>query len=130
MAILESLAAGYLIGKAAVLAYNALFTPVQRKQLENKVKTHHFEYGVATTAAGVLTKSPTAVGTGISLIADDWKDKDVAIQNMKNKVNTVINNLQKAFQPSNTNQYNHFIHNPRLRQMYRGKQINLNNYRL
>ena len=103
MAILESLAVGYLIGKAAVYAYNNLFTPERRKQIENKVKTHHFEYGVATTAAGVLTKSPTVVGTGLSWIADDWNDKDVAIQNMKNKINSAIDKVQKSLQTLNQN---------------------------
>jgi len=79
MAILVGLALGYLIGKAAVYAYNNLLSPEQRKRIENKVKTHHFEYGVVTTAAGLVVKSPTAVGTGLSWIADDWKDKDKAL---------------------------------------------------
>lgn len=45
MAILVGLAAGYLIGKAAVYAYNNLLSPEQRKRIENKVKTDHFEHG-------------------------------------------------------------------------------------
>jgi len=93
-----TLLVGLIIGIAAVKLYNILFTPEQRKVLEDKVKTHHFEYGIATTAAGVIAKSPTAIGTGLSLIADDWNDKDKAIQNIKNKFNTlldIVNNPQQ-----------------------------------
>ena len=81
--------------------YNILFTPEEKKILEDKVKTHHFEYGVAVTAAGVITKSPTAIGTGLSLIADDWDDKDKAIQNIKNKINKVLNLIENVQQDSN-----------------------------
>ncbi|MDP3781205.1 MAG: hypothetical protein Q8Q69_08505 [Nitrosopumilaceae archaeon] len=110
MPILESLAVGYLIGKASVFLYNTLFTPEERKQIQNKVKSHHFEYGVVATAAGVLTKSPTTVGTGLSWIADDWKDKDVAVQNMKNKVNSALDIVQKSLQ--NSNHTSQFYVNP------------------
>lgn len=120
MAILVGLAAGFLIGKVAVYAYNTIFTPQQRKQIQSKVKTHHFEYGVATTAAGFVTKSPTMVGTGLSWIADDWKDKDEAIQNMKNKVNSAVNNVRKSLQTPNRGYRNRYYSNPRLRQMYSG----------
>ncbi len=108
MAILLPLVAGYAIGKAAVYAYKNLLTPEQRRKIENKVKTHHFEYGVVTTTAGIVAKSPTTVGTGLSLIADDWKDKDEAIQNMKNKVNSAINKIQNT--PQNSNQTPGSIH--------------------
>lgn len=92
---------GILLGTALVKLYNIVFTPEQRKVLEDKVKTHHFEYGVATTAAGVITKSPTAIGTGLSLIADDWDDKDKAIQNIKNKISKVLNLIENVQQDSN-----------------------------
>lgn len=97
-----TLLVGLIIGIAAVKLYNILFTPEEKKILEDKVKTHHFEYGVAVTAAGVITKSPTAIGTGLSLIADDWDDKDKAIQNIKNKFNTLLDNINKV--PQNSNQ--------------------------
>lgn len=117
MAIMVGLAIGYLIGKGAVVAYNALFTTEQKKQIESMVKTHHFEYGVVTTAAGVITKSPTAVGTGLSLIADDWNDKDAAIQNMKNKVNSIIDKVQKSLQNPNQNPGSIYV-NPRFSRQY------------
>jgi len=118
MAILVGLAAGYLIGKAAVYAYNNLLSPEQRKRIENKVKTHHFEYGVVTTAAGLVTKSPTAVGTGLSWIADDWKDKDKAMENMKNKINSAVNQVRRSLQ--NPNQLPTSIYvNPSFSRRYR-----------
>ena len=118
MAILVGLAAGYLIGKAAVYAYNNLLSPEQRKRIENKVKTDHFEYGVVTTAAGLVTKSPTAVGTGLSWIADDWKDKDKAMENMKNKINSAVNQIRRSLQ--NPNQLPTSIYvNPRFSRRYR-----------
>ena len=118
MAMLESLAVGYVLGKAAVYAYNALFSPEQRKQIESKVKTHHFEYGVATTAAGLVTKSPTTVGTGFSWIADDWNDKDEAIQNMKNKINSALDKVQKSLQNSKQISSPFYV-NPRFSRRYR-----------
>jgi len=119
MTILVDLLIGALLGKAAVWAYNNLLTPEQRKKIESIVKTHHFEYGTAAVAGGALAKSPKTVGFGLSLMADDWKDKDVAIKNLKNKIHSVINQTQQGFQTSNTNYSSPFIHNPRMRQMYR-----------
>lgn len=86
MGLLEDLAIGFFLGKVAVGVYNTVFTPEQRKQIEEIVKTHHFEYGVATATGGIIAKSPKAVGTGISWMTDDWKDKDIAIENLKKKV--------------------------------------------
>jgi len=120
MAILLPLVAGYVIGKAAVYAYNNLISPQQKMRIKNKIKAHHFEYGVVTTAAGLATKSPTAVGTGISWIVDDWKDKDKAIENMKNKVNSAVNHVRKSLQTPNQGYRNRYYSNPRLRQMYSG----------
>ena len=118
MAIVLPLVAGYAIGKIAVYAYNNLLTPQQKKRIETKVKTHHFEYGLVTTAAGLTIKSPTAVGTGISWIADDWKDKDKVLENMKNKVNSTVNRVRKSLQTPNRGYRNRYYSNPRLRQMY------------
>jgi len=43
-----------------------------------------------------LAKSPTTVGTGIAWMLDDWKDKDVAIQNLQKKVDSVVNRLKQV----------------------------------
>ena len=118
MTILADLAIGYIVGKAAVAAYNTLLTPEQRRKIESKVKTHHFEYGVAVTTGGALAKSPKAVGTGISWIADDWKDKDEAIENIKNKVNSAVNQIRRSLQNPNRGYNNRYYSNPGLRRMY------------
>ncbi|MFB5646093.1 MAG: hypothetical protein ACE5R3_05805, partial [Nitrosopumilaceae archaeon] len=77
MPLIEELVIGALLGKIAVWIYNNFLTPEQRKQIENIVKTHHLEYGTIAVAGGALAKSPKAVGFGLSLIQDDWKDKDL-----------------------------------------------------
>ena len=41
-----TLLVGLIIGIAAVKLYNIIFTPEERKILEDKVKTHHFEYEI------------------------------------------------------------------------------------
>ena len=120
MKLLDDLVIGALVGKVSVWAYNNLLTPEQRKKFENMVNTHHFEYGVVAIAGGVITKSPKAVGLGISYLQDDWKDKDIAIKNLKSKINSAVNQIQKALQtPPQVPYSNPFIQNPRMRQMSR-----------
>jgi len=119
MTLLADLIIGAILGKAAVWAYNNLLTPEKRKQIESIVNTHHLEYGTVAVAGGVITKSPKAVGFGLLLIQDDWKDRDVAIHNLKNKIRSVINQSRLGFQSQNASYSSPFIHNPRMRQMYR-----------
>lgn len=91
MTLLVDLVIGALLGKAAVWTYNNLLSHEQRKKIESIVKSHHFEYGTVAVAGGALARSPRTVGFGLSLIQDDWKDRDVAIQNLKNKIHSMIN---------------------------------------
>lgn len=85
MALLGSLFIGAGIGWLAVTLYNLLFTSEERKIIESRFKTHHFEYGIATTLVGLLLKSPKAVGTGLYWLLDDLDDADEAIKNLKRK---------------------------------------------
>lgn len=110
MTLLADLVVGAILGKAAVWAYNNLITPKKRQQIESIVNTHHLEYGTVAVAGGVITKSPKAVGLGLSLIQDDWKDRDVAIQNLKNKISSVINQTRQGFLTQNVNYSSPFIH--------------------
>lgn len=117
MGLLEDFAIGFILGKVALSVYNTIFTPKQRKQIEEIVKTHHFEYGVAAATSGIITKSPKAVGTGISFMVDDWQDKDIAIENLKNKLRSALNQIQQNLSASSYSRS--FNNNPRTRQSYR-----------
>lgn len=85
MGLFASLLVGAGIGLGAVTLYNILFTQEERRILESKFKTHHFEYGAVTTIVGLLMKSPKAVGTGLYWMLDDLDDGDEAIRNLKRK---------------------------------------------
>ena len=85
MAVIGSLLLGAGIGYAAVALYKILFTEKERKMLESKFKTHHFEYGAFATLLGLLIKSPKTVGTGLYWMLDDLDDADEAIRNLKRK---------------------------------------------
>ncbi len=68
--ILAGVAGGYLLAEA----YKKYATPQQKQKWENYVKTHHGEAGMLMTAAGVVTKSPTLIGSGVGLMVHDRDD--------------------------------------------------------
>lgn len=68
--ILVALVGGYAIAEA----YRKYTTPQQKRKWENYVKTHHGEAGVIMTTAGLVTKSPTMIGSGVGLMLHDKND--------------------------------------------------------
>jgi len=55
-------------------AYKKYTTPDEKKRWENYVRMHHGEAGAIMTATGIVTKSPTLVGSGIGLMLHDKDD--------------------------------------------------------
>lgn len=68
--ILAGIAVSYLLAEG----YKKYASPQKKKKWENYVKTHHGEAGVLMTAAGVLIKSPTLIGSGVGLMLHDKDD--------------------------------------------------------
>ena len=88
-----TLVEGIVLGVVATKLYKQLPQETKAK-LENWAKTHHFEYGLGGVVAGTIIKSPIAVGTGIALMADDWSDKDLAMRNIENKIDSAVNKIK------------------------------------
>jgi len=66
-----------LVGAFVVAeAYKRYATPQQKRNWENFAKMHHGEAGAIVTAAGVVTKSPTLIGSGLGLMFHDRKDSN------------------------------------------------------
>jgi len=68
--ILAALVGGYALAEG----YKKYSTPQKKQKWENFVRTHHGEAGVLMTAAGLVAKSPTLIGSGIGLILHDKDD--------------------------------------------------------
>ena len=68
--ILAGIVVSYLLAEA----YKKYVTPQQKKKWENYIKAHHGEAGVLMTAAGVVIKSPTLIGSGVGLMVHDRDD--------------------------------------------------------
>ncbi len=96
-----TLVEGMILGVVAIKLYKQLPQETKTK-LENWAKTHHFEYGLGGVVAGSIIKSPTTVGTGLALMVDDWSDKDVAIRNIENKIDSAVNKI-KGFLETHSN---------------------------
>lgn len=54
--------------------YKKYVHPSQKAKWQNFTKMHHGEAGAIMTAAGIITKSPSLVGSGIGLMFHDRKD--------------------------------------------------------
>ncbi len=68
--ILAGIIGSYLLAEG----YKKYATAQQKKKWENFAKAHHGEAGVIITAAGLVTKSPTMIGSGIGLMLHDKND--------------------------------------------------------
>lgn len=68
--ILAALVGGYVVAET----YKKQTTPQQKKNWENYVQMHHGEAGVIMTAAGIITKSPSLIGSGVGLMLHDKDD--------------------------------------------------------
>ncbi len=68
--ILGALVGGYVIAET----YKRYTTPQQKRKWENYVKMHHGEAGVIMTTAGIMTKSPSLIGSGVGLMLHDKND--------------------------------------------------------
>ena len=68
--ILVGIAGSYLLAET----YKKYATLQQKKKWENYIKTHHGEAGILMTVAGVVTKSPTLIGSGVGLMVHDRDD--------------------------------------------------------
>lgn len=64
-----------LIGAYVIAeAYKRYATPEEKRKWENFAKTHHGEAGAILTATGVISQSPSLIGSGIGLMFHDRKD--------------------------------------------------------
>lgn len=70
VSVLSAIVGGYLIAET----YKILTTPSEKRSWENYVKMHHGEAGILMALAGVATKSPAMIGSGIGLTLHDRKD--------------------------------------------------------
>lgn len=68
--ILATLIGGYVIAEV----YKKYATPQEKQKWESFVKTHHGEAGAIMTVAGLATKSPSLIGSGIGLMIHDKDD--------------------------------------------------------
>ena len=68
--ILVGIVGSYLLAEA----YKKYVTPQQKEKWENYIQTHHGEAGILMTAAGVVIKSPTLIGSGVGLMVHDRDD--------------------------------------------------------
>jgi len=68
--LILGLVGAYVIAEA----YKRYATPEEKRKWENFAKTHHGEAGAILTAAGVVSKSPSLIGSGIGLMLHDRKD--------------------------------------------------------
>lgn len=63
-----------IVSWAAGKLYEMYATQDEKNRFENLVKLHHGEVGVMMAAAGVVSKSPSMIGSGIGLMFHDRKD--------------------------------------------------------
>jgi len=68
--ILATLVGGYVLAEI----YKKYTTPPQKQKWENFVKTHHGEAGAIMTGVGIMTTSPTLIGSGLGLMIHDKSD--------------------------------------------------------
>jgi len=71
-------------------------SPETKMRLKQLVPMHHGEHGFWTALAGVLLKNPNLLSGGIMLMIDDWKDKPFWVEDIKNRINSILNNLQNS----------------------------------
>ena len=76
------IAGAYLLGEA----YKRYVSPDQKRKWENYAKIHHGEAGAIMTGAGVLTRSPSLIASGIGFMAHDWKDSKKWFTDDKNRI--------------------------------------------
>lgn len=91
MAFLE----GALTTAALIKIWNSLPVETQRK-IKQLIPVHHGEEGFWIALAGLIAKNPTLIGSGTTMIVDDWPDKDQWIQDVKNRVNLAISNIRNS----------------------------------
>lgn len=68
--ILASIVGIYLLAEG----YKKFATTQQKKKWENFVKMHHGEAGTIMVSAGLVTKSPSLIGSGVGLMLHDKND--------------------------------------------------------
>jgi len=84
-------------------------SPETKLRLKQIVPMHHGEEGFWSALAGILLKNPNIISGGITLMADDWKDKPFWVQDIKNRINSFQNNLQNSLKQIQLNQnYNRY----------------------
>ncbi len=66
-----------LVGAYAVAElYKKYATPAEKRSWQNFVNMHHGEAGTIITTAGLLTKSPKLIGSGLGLMFHDKADSN------------------------------------------------------
>jgi len=68
--LILGLVGGYIVAEI----YKQYATSIEKRKWQNFAKIHHGEAGALLTAAGVVTKSPGLIGSGIGLMFHDRKD--------------------------------------------------------
>ncbi len=72
--MIQLILVGFVGSLLVAEGYKKFTTPQQKRKWENYIKTHHGEAGVLMTAAGIITKSPTLIGSGVGLMLHDRND--------------------------------------------------------
>jgi len=68
--LILGLVGGYVVAEA----YKWYTSNYEKARWQNFVKMHHGEAGAILTAAGIVSKSPGLIGSGIGLMFHDRKD--------------------------------------------------------
>lgn len=71
-------------------------SPETKTKLKQLVPMHHGEEGFWSTLAGILLKNPNLISGGITLMVDDWSDKPLWVEDIKKRINSILNSLQNS----------------------------------
>ena len=88
-------------------------SPETKARLKQLVPMHHGEEGFWTTLAGVLSNNPNLISGGVTLMVDDWQDRPFWLEDIKNRINSILNNIQKSLNQIRFN-YNNSRYNYQL----------------
>ena len=88
-------------------------SPETKARLKQLIPMHHGEEGFWITLAGILSKNPNLISGGVTLMVDDWQDRPFWVEGIKNRINSILNNLQNSLNKIRSN-YNYSRYDYRL----------------
>jgi len=80
-------------------------SPEMRMKLKQLVPMHHGEGGFWSVLAGILLKNPNLISGGITLMVDDWPDKPIWVEDIKKRINSILNNAKNSVNQTSQNSY-------------------------